>query len=365
MGFHLFRSSGKDKSTSDKENECVSGYDEYGMTNDKQWARKYLLDPLTAPEPCQETWPAQKKAHISPPARSDSTDGVKVQQRDLRDTLDKVNRRLWQFKQRCRRHSSAKSPSRSRSRSQSRNRSRSQSGSSGSSGNNLHHQHNNNNNNDNTENTENTSAGNNISADSSSVTSKPIQPNNYRSRYPRDARFAAIAAAAAASSAGPPNRGSIYRRSLASSSSSKPSGRIWDFDPTNPYYGASSSSSSSSHRGPRRHSRHSLSSSHHHGRHFSSSSSVSSVSSSSGSPSRRRSSAHTSASSSPSSLYGGARASIDLGPYPAHLTHPKPQLVTRQRSIPEGLAAPVSWENHKCNQLEKARLLSASPGASK
>ncbi|KAG5923702.1 hypothetical protein E4U42_004853, partial [Claviceps africana] len=37
MGFHLFRSSrGK---SDDKDDESLSGYDEYGMTNDKQWTK--------------------------------------------------------------------------------------------------------------------------------------------------------------------------------------------------------------------------------------------------------------------------------------------------------------------------------------
>ncbi|KAI9750353.1 MAG: hypothetical protein M4579_006509 [Chaenotheca gracillima] len=48
------------------------------MADDKQWASKYLLDPLTAPEPSDETGPGTHHVATRPPrsAESDSIDGA-------------------------------------------------------------------------------------------------------------------------------------------------------------------------------------------------------------------------------------------------------------------------------------------------
>ncbi|KAG6009878.1 hypothetical protein E4U21_000980 [Claviceps maximensis] len=362
MGFHLFRS--REKSTSDDENESLSGYDEYGMTVDKQWARKYLLDPLTAPEPCQETWSCLRYTNTLPSQRQEKgqkdrcfspsssslgagargVDGGKDhhhQHGDLRDALEKVSKRFLRLKQRCRRSSPASSPSRS-----GKNVSESGRGSD----NNLD------------QDIANIETGTKTKVDATHryisnnyrdddyLNVKHTRTDNHGSCYTRDTRRAVAVS----------RRGSTCRRGVdprASWSSSKPSGRIADFDPTNPYYGTSFST----HHQPR--SSRSSSSDHRrgHGRHSRTCSSSAAMSS----YSRRRSSANTTASSSPPSLYAcSSSSSMDLGPYPAHLTLPRPMiqqpmLARRQRNVPSA-AAPVSWKAKKCSQLEKARWLRAN-----
>ncbi|GAB0132794.1 hypothetical protein EsDP_00001220 [Epichloe bromicola] len=52
MVLSLFRSGNRKKNKGSKRQR---EREDYGVTYDKQWARKYILDPLTAPEPNQET----------------------------------------------------------------------------------------------------------------------------------------------------------------------------------------------------------------------------------------------------------------------------------------------------------------------
>ncbi|KAG5935048.1 hypothetical protein E4U53_000541, partial [Claviceps sorghi] len=271
-------------------------------------ARKYILDPLTAPEPCQETWSCSWRI-VQAPAPA---------QRDLRDALQKVNKRLRQFKQRCRRHSSAGGLSRTGSLSSSasnrrgRGRDRGRSGSGGD---------------DDSSGTDGDCVGNNCGGKQYTSgncinslcfhrtrTSSPV-PNlvrdrppandmpatHYASRYPRDARRAIAA------------------------------GRICYFDPTNPYFGTFSP----------RYARPRPSPVSHHARPPAPGSS------------RRRSSAPATVSPAPPLFLGFG---LDLGPYPAHLTHPRPA----SHSDHHQPSRPVSWENHLCRQLEKTRQLRAS-----
>ncbi|KAG5914770.1 hypothetical protein E4U42_000308 [Claviceps africana] len=115
--------------------------------------------------------------------------------------------------------------------------------------------------------------------------------SHYASRYPRDARHAVAA------------------------------GRICYFDPTNPYYGTFSP----------RYARPRPSPGIHHARSVPG-------------PHRRRSSAITTPPAPPLLVGVG----LDLGPYPAHLTHPQPM-----SSGPRHPGMP--WERHKCRPLDKAR----------
>ncbi|KAG6243080.1 hypothetical protein E4U25_002072 [Claviceps purpurea] len=354
MHFRLFRSSNRDKRSAGPE-EHRAGYDDYGMSIDKQWARKYLLDPLTAPEPNQE-WRSSLQRQTQPQWRSPSSSpppaNRDTHQRDMRDALQKVNRRLLDIKQRYRRSSfsgntQAQSPH----------------------GYPLDYI--------NTANTDDsrypctsTNCRNTLYRSSSHKNISNRNPsyrnvsyrntNNHRSTpssnsgtgshtpsYPRDTRYSIS-----------PSRGISHRHSHSAAI------RTGEFDPTNPYYRTSTSSSSScprdsarsssSNYGPRRQSRQSASSSSYYTR--------------SSSYSRRRSSADTTLTSSPPSLYSRHGGSFDLGPYPAHLTNPRLQKpVVQRRRSPAGGKAPapaaaadvaLSWEGRCCEQLKKALLLS-------
>ncbi|KAG5972509.1 hypothetical protein E4U58_006511 [Claviceps cyperi] len=432
MHFRLFRSSNRDKRSAGPE-EHRAGYDDYGMSNDKQWARKYLLDPLTAPEPNQE-WPSLLQRQTQPQWRSPSSSlppaNRDTHQRDMRDGLQKVHNRLLDIKQRHRRSSSSRniqaqslrgylrgytnnintddscvcaktncrntlyrsSNNRSSNNRSSNNRS-SNNRSSNSRSSNSRRSNNriSSNRSSNNRSSNNRSSNNRISSNRSSnnrISSNRISsnrsssnrnssnrssnnrnisnknssyrnvsyrninhrsansanPGSHASSYPRDVRYNIS-----------PSRGSSLRHSHRAAI------RTEDFNPTNPYYRASTSSSSSCSRdsarssssnyGPRRPSRQSASSS------------SSSYYTRSSSYSRRRSSADTALTPSPSSLYSGPGGSLDLGPYPAHLTNPrlhKPAVQRRRR--PAGgeapaLAAAFSWEGRICEQLQKARLL--------
>ncbi|KAG6025708.1 hypothetical protein E4U19_003003 [Claviceps sp. Clav32 group G5] len=356
MHFRLFRSSNRDKRSAGPE-EHRAGYDDYGMSNDKQWARKYLLDPLTAPEPNQE-WPSslQSQSETQPQWRSASSSPPPANhdnhRGDMRDALQKVNRRLLDIKQRYRRSSSSSNTLTQSPRGYPRDYPR-----------------------DYLTNTTNTddryacastncrntlyrsSSHKNISNRNPSYRNVSYRNTNHRSTnpnsgshtssYPRDARYSIS-----------PSCGSSHRHSHS------PAIRTEEFDPTNPYYRTSTSSSSScprdsarsspSNYGPRRQSRQSASSS-----------SNSSYYTRSSSYSRRRSSADTALTSSPPSLYSGHHGgSFDLGPYPAHLTNPRLQKPVQRRGSPgpavrvPAAAAALSWEGRSCEQLKKARLLS-------
>ncbi|KAG6059490.1 hypothetical protein E4U32_003966 [Claviceps aff. humidiphila group G2b] len=361
MHFRLFRSSTRDKRSAGPE-EYRAGYDDYGMSKDKQWARKYLLDPLTAPEPNQE-WRSSLHRHTEPQWRSPSSSPPPADrdthQRDMRDVFQKVSRRLLDMKQRYRRSSSsgntqAESPcGYLRDYINTTNTDDRYACANTNCRNSLYR----------------SSSHKNISNRNPSYRNVSYRNTNHRSTnsyshsnygshassYPRDARYSMS-----------PSRGISHRPSHSAAI------RTGEFDPTNPYYRTSSSSSSSSSSPCPRYSARSSSTSSNYWPRRQSRQSASSSSSSyytrSSSYSRRRSSADTTLTSSPPSLYSGhgsSYCSFDLGPYPAHLTNPKLQKpVVQRRGSPAGgvpvpaAAAAVSWEGRCCEQLKKARLLS-------
>ncbi|KAG6032285.1 hypothetical protein E4U41_007268 [Claviceps citrina] len=326
----LFRSSTRVKETATEEESCENGYDEYGMCTDKQWARKYLLDPLTAPEPNQEMavaqWQLQLQCGEASASATGQRGGTGCHRADLRSALHRVNRRFSELRQRCRRHLPV-------GQSQSQSQSQSQT---------------------------NTDTDTETKTHTTSPTTSPTTGQTTSQTN--------------TNTAGQTNTYAGGARAVLSSGLA---GDIWGLDPTNPYYGTSDQRQR--HHSPRHHDQRLLARSPRQswqswpswqsgpsggGSHTRRSSSYSGH--------RRRSSGHTTASSSsPPSLYGG----LDLGPYPAHLTVPRPQRADpppaprpaahhdyhhrRAQSAPRAGAgaSSVGWENHRCSQLETARLL--------
>ncbi|KAG6084771.1 hypothetical protein E4U16_001138 [Claviceps sp. LM84 group G4] len=367
MHFRLFRSSNRDKRSAGPE-EHRAGYDDYGMSNDKQWARKYLLDPLTAPEPNQE-WPSSLQSQTQSQWRSASSSPPPAihdnHRRDMRNALQKVNRRLLDIKQRYRRSSSSGNTLTQIPRGYPCDYTNSNTTNTDDSypcantncrntfyRSSSHKNISNRNPSYRNVSYRNTNHRSTNSSNSGSGSGSATATGSHTSSYPRDVRYSIS-----------PSRGSSHRHSH---SASQRAIRTAEFDPTNPYYRTSTSSSSTSRSSPRDSAR-SCSSASNYGprrqsRQSASSSSTSSYYTRSSSYSRRRSSADTTLTSSPPSLYSGHGGSCDLGPYPAHLTNPRLQKPVQRRGSPavrvSAAAAALSWEGRSCEQLKKARLLS-------
>ncbi|KAG5934078.1 hypothetical protein E4U59_006453 [Claviceps monticola] len=355
MHFRLFRRSNRNKRSAGPE-EQRAGYDDYGMSNDKQWARKYLLDPLTAPEPNQE-WRSSPQRQTQPQWRSPSSSpppaNRDTHQRDMRDALQEVNRRLLDIKQRYRRSSSSGNTQAQSPRGypfdyiNTTNTDDSRYPCASTNCRNTLYRSSSHktisNRNPSYRNVSYRSTNNHCSTNSSN---SGTGTGSHTSSYPRDARYSIS-----------PSCGISHRHRHS------PAIRTGDLDPTNPYYRTSTSSSSSCPPGSAR----SSSSNYGFRRQYRQSASSSSYYTRSSSYSRRRSSADTALTSSSPSLYSGHGGSFDLGPYPAHLMNPRLQKPVVQRGkspaggVPgtgAGTGAALSWEGRSCEQLKKARLLS-------